>query len=138
MTAVVLPDVTMKRPVVISMLFFRAIFHKKEEMMGTICIYIVQLGSMFAPISTNLDRVGAPSLDVQTWVLGHFGGAPRGTNRSLSGVGHFDTSNFDAENICGHWALGMTQLTINRQDTMYLCVILAVVPAKNFFSLKPI
>ncbi len=80
-------------------------FHKKEEMMGTICIYIVQLGSMLAPISSNLDRVGAPSLDVQTRVIDHFGGALRGTNRSLSGVGHFDTSNFDAEIICGHWAL---------------------------------
>ena len=72
--------------------------------MGTICIYIVQLGSMLAPISTNLDGVGAPGPDIENRELGHFGGAPGGTNRGLSGVGHFDTSNFDRQNICGHWA----------------------------------
>jgi len=89
--------------------------------MGSICIYIVQLGSMLAPISTNLDRVGSPGPDIENREIGHFGGSPGGTNRSLSGVGHFDTSNFDRQNIRGQWAL---VLVTGRHTPLILLIVL--------------
>jgi len=57
-----------------------------------------------SPNASNFDPVGAPTFDLKKRELLLFEGAPRSINRSLPGVRHFDTWNFDAKNIGGQRA----------------------------------